>query len=141
MVSSIELEIVFKLILAAFLGGLIGYERQIHKKPAGLRTHTLICIGATLFTIVSISFVGASDPSRIASGIVTGIGFLAAGLIFRAEDHVRGLTTATELWVLAAIGIAIGIGFYYVAIVTTIIVLVILVPMKYFEEKTMKKKR
>lgn len=138
---SVELEIVFKLFLAALLGGLIGYERLIHRKPAGMRTHTLICIGATLFTIVSMYVGGNSDPSRIAAGIVTGIGFIAAGIMFKAEDHIKGLTTASELWVLAAIGIAIGIGFYFVAIAGTIIILVILVPLKYIEEKAYTKKK
>ncbi len=141
MVSHLEMEIILKLVLAAVLGGLIGFERQIHKKPAGLRTHTLVCIGAALFTIISTSSVDPSSVSRIAAGLVTGIGFLAAGLIFREEDKVRGLTTAAELWVLAAIGISVGIGFYYAAIVATIIVLIILVPLKHLEDQTLKRKK
>ena len=95
----------------------------------------LICIGATLFTIVSTQFVGASDTSRIAAGVVTGIGFLGAGTIFRSENRVRGLTTAADLWVLAAAGIAIGIGYYLAAVSAAVIVFAILYLKKIFGRK------
>ena len=121
-----ESEIFTRLIMAAFIGAIIGAERQIHKRPAGMRTHGLICVGATLFTIISGFY--DQDPARISAGIVTGIGFLAAGVVFRSEKHLQGITTAAEIWVLAAIGIAIGAGLYYAAIATAIIVLVLLVP-------------
>ena len=119
-------EILTRLVLAAVLGALIGVEREIRRKPAGLRTHALICMGAALFTVVSGNF--EADPARIASGIVTGIGFLAAGVIFRFENKVHGITTAAEIWALAAVGIAVGAGMYLAAVATTIIVLLLLVP-------------
>jgi putative Mg2+ transporter-C (MgtC) family protein len=136
----IEIEIVARLVLAAVLGMLIGFERELHHKPAGMRTHVMVCIGATLFTIVSTSIKGdLVDASRIASGVVIGIGFLGAGTIFKSASKVIGLTTAAELWVLAAIGLAIGIGLYTTAIVTTIIVLLILFPGKMMEAKLKKR--
>lgn len=133
-IGPVETEMVIKLIVSAVLGGLVGFEREIHRKPAGLRTHSLVCIGATLFTIMSVNIVGA-DPSRIAAGIVMGIGFLGAGMIFKSEDRVRGLTTAAELWVLAAIGLAVGLGFYFAALITTLIIIFILIPLKYMERE------
>ncbi|MCK5023360.1 MAG: MgtC/SapB family protein [Candidatus Aenigmarchaeota archaeon] len=135
MISPLEIEIVLKLLLAAGLGLVVGYEREVHRKPAGLRTHSLVCLGSTLFTIVSLSIVGSGvDVSRIAAGVVVGIGFLGAGMIFKSDDNVRGLTTAAELWVLAAIGLAIGIGYYFVAIVGAIIVLVVMIPLKHLSK-------
>jgi putative Mg2+ transporter-C (MgtC) family protein len=133
-IGPVEFEILIKLVVSAVLGGLVGLERGVHRKPAGMRTHSLVCIGSTLFTIMSVSVAGA-EPTRIAAGIVTGIGFLGAGMIFRSEDRVRGLTTAAELWVLAAIGLAIGLGFYFAALVTTIVVIFILIPLKYVEKE------
>lgn len=133
-IGMLEAEIVVKLILAAVIGGVVGFEREIKRKPAGMRTHSLVCLGAALFTIMSVSIAGA-EPARIAAGIVTGIGFLGAGMIFRAEERVRGLTTAAELWALAAIGVAIGLGLYFAALVTTAIMIFILIPMKYVEKE------
>lgn len=136
-------EIITRLVLAAILGALIGIEREVRRKPAGLRTHALICMGAALFTIVSGNF--EADPARIAAGIVTGIGFLAAGVIFRFENKVHGITTAAEIWALAAVGIAVGAGMYLAAVATTIIVLLLLVPglalEKDVEQLEKKKKR
>ncbi len=126
-------QLLLKLILALILGGLIGVDREIKGRPAGLRTHVLVCVGATLFTIISMSFIATSDPARIAAGIVTGIGFLGAGAIFRSKDHVQGLTTAADLWVIAAVGIAIGIGYYSAALAATILVLLVLLGGKSFE--------
>lgn len=126
---STEIEMILRLILAAVLGAGIGYQRERAKKPAGLRTHTLISLGAALFTIVSIfGFKGEGDPARVAAGVVTGVGFLGAGVIFRAlkGDTVVGLTTAASVWVVAAIGLAAGSGLYLVAVVVTIISIVIL---------------
>ncbi len=93
--------------------------------PAGLRTHILICLGSTLFTLISVSF-SEGDPTRIASGIVTGIGFLGAGAIFKSKNHVIGLTTAADIWVVSAIGLAIGLNFYSAAAITTLIAFIIL---------------
>lgn len=123
------LDMILKLILAVILGGVVGYERETHGRPAGFRTHILVCLGSTIFTIVSISFTGSgSDPSRIASQIVTGIGFLGAGTIIRQGSAVRGLTTAASLWTVAAIGVAVGSGgmLYYLAIIATAVVFVTL---------------
>lgn len=116
------LDMTIKLVLAVLLGGVIGFEREVHGRPAGLRTHILVCLGATTFTIVSISFAGSStDPSRIASQVVTGIGFLGAGTIIRQGSIIRGLTTAASLWTVAAIGVAVGVGglLFYLAIIGT----------------------
>lgn len=126
---SIELEIVLRLLLATALGAVIGYQRERADKPAGLRTHVLICVGSALFTVVSAyGFIDVADPTRIAAGIVTGIGFLGAGAIIRREGElVTGLTTAATIWVVAAIGLAAGAGLYIVSAVTTVIALIILI--------------
>ena len=92
-----ESEVILRLILAAVAGGIIGFERKTFHKPAGIRTHMLVSTGAALFTLVSTTAFTETDPSRIAAGIVTGIGFLGAGTIFRAKDTVKGLTTAASL--------------------------------------------
>jgi putative Mg2+ transporter-C (MgtC) family protein len=133
-IGALETEILIKLVVSTVLGLLIGFERAVHEKPAGMRTHSLVCVGSTLFTIISMSIMGG-EPSRIAAGIVTGIGFLGAGIIFRSESKMKGITTAAELWVLASIGLAVGIGFYFAALITTLIVIFILVPMKYVEKE------
>ncbi len=122
-----ELDLVLRLIMASSIGALIGYERERAAKPAGFRTLLLVCLGATLFTIASGSGFGPlSDPSRVAAGIVVGIGFLGAGTIIRGEEHVVGLTTAAAIWTVAAIGLAIGAGLYLIAWVTTGIVFFVL---------------
>jgi putative Mg2+ transporter-C (MgtC) family protein len=124
-----DLIMALRLLLAAVLGGIIGYQRERTGKPAGLRTHMLICIGATIFTLVSIyAFGDGVDPSRVAAGVVTGIGFIGAGaIIFRTSDgYIAGLTTAATVWVAAGIGVAVGSGLYVAAVVATAIVLIIL---------------
>ena len=125
---AIELEMVLRLLLAAALGAIIGYQRERAAKPAGLRTHILICIGAALFTIASLYGFGAvADPARVAAGIVAGIGFLGAGAIIRREGGiVEGLTTAATIWAVAAIGLAAGAGLYIAAAVTTAVVSIVL---------------
>ena len=122
-----ELEMVLRLLLAAALGAAIGYQRERAGKPAGLRTHILICIGAALFTVASIYGFGIdADPARLAAGIVAGIGFLGAGAIIRNREHVSGLTTAATIWAVAAIGLAAGAGLYIVSVATTAIVAIVL---------------
>jgi putative Mg2+ transporter-C (MgtC) family protein len=124
-----ELEIALRLLVAAVLGGAIGLQRERTGKPAGLRTHMLICVGATMFTLVSVyAFGGDADPSRVAAGVVTGIGFLGAGaIIFRTADgYIAGLTTAATIWVVAGIGVAVGSGLYLASVVCTVIVLIVL---------------
>ncbi len=115
-------EILKRLLVSAIIAAMIGWEREKERKPAGLRTHMLVCMGATLITLVSIDSIGGSDPARLAAGIVTGIGFLGAGTIFRDKDHVRGLTTAASVWVVSGIGIAVGTGYYFAAIIAAVII-------------------
>ena len=126
------IEMILRLLLAAALGAVIGYQRERAKKPAGLRTHILIALGSALFTVVSIfGFANGVDPSRVAAGVVAGVGFIGAGVIFRGMrgDMVVGLTTAASVWVAAAVGLAAGAGMYLVAvIVAAITVLVLFIP-------------
>lgn len=123
-------------LLAAFvLGGLMGLEREWQHRPAGLRTHILVCVASALFTIISAAAVnGNGDPSRIAAQVVTGIGFIGAGTIMRHGNVVRGLTTAASLWMVAAIGVACGVGWYPAAIFTTLIGIITLIVVDWFEE-------
>lgn len=116
-----ELEMTIKLLLAVFLGSLIGYEREIKRRPAGLRTHMLVSLGSSLFTILSLNAFPGSDPSRVAAGILIGIGFIGAGTVLQTKEKIIGLTTAASLWITASIGMAVGVGFYLLAIVATII--------------------
>jgi putative Mg2+ transporter-C (MgtC) family protein len=118
-----------RLLLSAALGAAIGFQREKVGKPAGLRTHMLISMGATIFTLVSVyAFNGGADPSRIAAGVVTGVGFLGAGAIFsRTQDgYIMGLTTAATIWVVAGIGVAVGTGLYIASVVATALTLVVL---------------
>jgi putative Mg2+ transporter-C (MgtC) family protein len=127
----LELEMVLRLLLAAALGAAVGYQRERAGKQAGLRTHVLIAVGAALFSLVSIyGFGSASDPARVAAGVVVGIGFLGAGVILHREGGiVAGLTTAATVWVVAGIGLAAGAGLYLVSAVTAALVLgVLLIP-------------
>jgi putative Mg2+ transporter-C (MgtC) family protein len=129
-----------RLAVAAVLGGAIGFERELREREAGLRTHMLVSLGSALFTIVSAygftEFLRSgeatvrADPTRIAAQIVTGIGFLGAGAIIRMGLSVRGLTTAASLWVVAAIGLAAGAGFWEAALITTGLVLLLLWPVR-----------
>lgn len=127
----IEFEMVVRLILAVGLGALIGYEREITHKPAGLRTHIFVCMGACLFTISSFYLIengtfGSFDSTRIAAGIVTGISFIGAGSIIASRGDIKGITTAASLWVIAAIGLMIGFGIYLLPIIATIITFIVL---------------
>jgi putative Mg2+ transporter-C (MgtC) family protein len=128
-------ESAIRLVLAMVLGGVIGWQRESADKPAGFRTHILVCVGAALYTLVSaVGFFGTgADPARVASNVVVGIGFLGAGTIWRTGVTVQGLTTAASLWTVAAIGVAAGIGYYVGAIFTTVIVVAVLTLFKVFE--------
>jgi putative Mg2+ transporter-C (MgtC) family protein len=129
-----ELEMVLRLLLAVALGGIVGWERQMAKKPAGLRTHLLVCIGAALFTLASIYGFEGGDPARVAAGIVAGIGFLGAGTIIRSGEGILvGLTTASSIWAVAAIGMVSGAGLYILAAVGTAVMLIALRIFKRFE--------
>ncbi len=140
-------EITLRIVVATILGGVIGMEREIRDQAAGFRTHILVCVGATLFTIASqYGFVGlvqgstiTLDPTRIAAQIVSGIGFLGAGAIIRYGVSVRGLTTAASLWVVAAIGLAVGAGFYSAALVVSLAVLVSLIVLRSLEYRWLHK--
>jgi len=144
-----DAHIVLRLAVAAGLGGAIGVERELREREAGIRTHLLVSLGSALFTIVSAyafhSFLtsGASvvraDPTRIAAQIVTGIGFLGAGAIIREGLSVRGLTTAATLWVVAAIGMACGAGWYWAALVTTLLTLFALWPLRILAYETIER--
>jgi putative Mg2+ transporter-C (MgtC) family protein len=125
MVGLVSIEQLIKIGLAIILGALVGAERKKERKPAGLRTYILVCLGSTLISIVSVDFFGG-DPARIAAGVVTGIGFLGAGAIIATKGAVRGLTTAAGLWVIAAVGLAVGAGAYLLATIVAIIMLLVL---------------
>jgi putative Mg2+ transporter-C (MgtC) family protein len=134
-----DLEIFIRLLLAVILSGLIGLERQIHRRTAGLRTHILVGLGSCLIMLTSLYIFAiyknevALDPARIAAGVITGIGFLGAGAIIRDREGIKGLTTAASLWVVAGIGLATGCGFYKAALFTTALALITLFFLRYVE--------
>jgi putative Mg2+ transporter-C (MgtC) family protein len=119
------------MLVSMACGTVLGWERQSDKKPAGLRTHALVCMGATLFVLTArhaVQLLGSHnfDPSRVIHGVATGIGFLGAGTILRHEEHVIGITTAATIWVVAAIGVAVGVEAYSLAGIATVLALVVL---------------
>ena len=122
--STINFEVIVTLLIAVGLGALVGFERELKHRPAGLRTHMLVSLGAAIFAIVSLSF--DVEPARIAAGVVAGIGFLGAGSIIAHKGHVRGITSAATLWVVAAIGLTAGLGEYVIAIISAVFVFAIL---------------
>ncbi|PYR84565.1 MAG: hypothetical protein DMG19_16535 [Acidobacteria bacterium] len=126
-----------RLLLAAVLGGLIGIEREIRDKPAGLRTNILICVGSALFMSLSaqIAHLLGGDPTRIAAQIISGIGFLGAGAVLHSHGFVLGLTTAATIWVVAGVGMALGSGMYLVAVFATAMSLVTLYFLSFIEDK------
>ena len=126
--TTLQVELVARLALGLVLGAMIGFERELHRQPAGFRTHSLVAVGAALFTIISAyGFTGvAVDPTRIAAQIVSGIGFIGAGTILQHRGNVRGLTTAASLWSVAAIGMAAGAGMIVIAVIGTALILIVL---------------
>jgi putative Mg2+ transporter-C (MgtC) family protein len=124
----IELEMTLRILLAAALGSIIGYQRERAGKQAGLRTLILVCVGAALFTVASSQgFSTLADPARVAAGIVIGVGFLGAGAILHREGGiVEGLTTAATIWVVAGIGLAAGVGMYIISVVASVLILLVL---------------
>ena len=112
------------MLVAILIGGLIGAEREFHDKAAGFRTITFICLGSTLFTILSLELGGVRDPVRIAASIVTGIGFIGAGVILRDGGRIVGLTTASTIWIAAALGMGIGSGYFLLAGIATGLILI-----------------
>ncbi|MFO7952439.1 MAG: MgtC/SapB family protein [Bacillota bacterium] len=142
------LEVILRLFLAVVLGGLIGFERESYNRPAGLRTHILVCSGSTLIMMISAygftELVGegmVADPGRVAAGVVTGIGFIGAGTILQQRGSIRGLTTAATIWIVSGVGLAVGIGFYLGAVVTTVFVLGSLLTLRRFENKYFSRRR
>jgi putative Mg2+ transporter-C (MgtC) family protein len=130
---ALQIDLALRLLFAAVLGAVIGFEREIHEHPAGMRTHLLVSLGSAAFTVISIYGFGSpdvADPSRVAAQIVTGIGFLGAGAIIKYGTSVRGLTTAASLWAAAAVGMAVGAGWWIVGIVVTAIVVLSLWPLR-----------
>lgn len=133
-------EIGLRLILAVLLGGLIGIEREAAHKPAGLRTNILVCLGTTVFILISLKAFEDNpkspvDITRIAAGIITGIGFLGAGTILRTGRNVQGLTSAATIWFVCGIGMATGMGYYALAIVSALLGFIILKLLAVLEEK------
>jgi len=138
------LEITLKLILAVALGGIIGFERESSQKPAGFRTNILICVGATMMMVLSgLIFQGKegseSNLSRIAAGVIAGIGFIGAGTIIQARGIVVGLTTAATLWTVAGLGLVIGAGYYWIAIIFAGIIILTLVIFRKLEDQYLKR--
>jgi putative Mg2+ transporter-C (MgtC) family protein len=144
LLSSIDSEIIIRIVISTSLGFVIGLERELTNKSAGLRTHMLVCLGSTVFTILSLyGFVDQSipqnitrmqnDPSRIAAQILTGIGFIGGGAVLHHGCSVSGLTTAASLWIVASIGMAVGVGAYNVALVATILAFCVLVFIRVLE--------
>ncbi len=134
----LQIELALRLTAGLVLGAIIGFERELHRQPAGFRTHSLVALGAALFTIVSAyGFSGPLvDPTRIAAQIVSGIGFIGAGTILQHRGNIRGLTTAASLWSVAAIGTAAGAGLVVMAIIGTILILVVLALLDRVEDVT-----
>ena len=141
MIDNSIYEMILKIFLTVLLSGIIGGERELRQRAAGLRTHVLVAVGSALIVLTSISIseefknVYMTDPTRIISNIVTGIGFLCAGTIIRGGAQIRGLTTAATVWIVSAIGMAVGAGCYTLSIVVTIVVFIVLVGLRSVEKK------
>ena len=130
LVPILRADLLLQLVLATVLGGMVGLERELKGKPAGLRTNVLICLGATTFTHLSLQVsVSHGDPGRIAAQVLTGVGFIGAGTILHTRGSVTGLTSAATIWVVSAIGMALGMGLYYEAVGTTALVMAVLLGM------------
>ena len=131
---------VVAMLVSLALGTVVGWERQVGRKPAGLRTHTLVCMGSTLFVLLTVHAArdyggGTVDPTRIIHGVVTGVGFLGAGSIMRQEGFVHGLTTAASIWMVAAIGVAVGVHAWTLAITGTVLTLIVLEVYRWIEKR------
>jgi putative Mg2+ transporter-C (MgtC) family protein len=134
MIENIFTDDVIKLLIALLIGAIIGAEREYRSKAAGFRTVILVTVGSCLFTIISLMLGDGNNQGRIAANIVTGIGFLGAGAIYRDKISIRGLTTATTIWISAALGMAIGCGQFHLAFTVTTIVMVILLSFSWFQK-------
>lgn len=137
--EQIDIHSIIPLLAAVLLGGIVGLEREIHHKPAGLRTNILICLGAAGFMVIAGRIYASPDAiSRITSGIVTGVGFIGAGVVLRDRDNIYGVTTAATIWVVTSIGIACGMKLYMVAIAITILSLLVLSALSPLDRKIQK---
>lgn len=148
-----EYETLVRIIMAVVIGGIIGYEREYKNRPAGFRTHILVCLGACIVSLIqsysfyesisiiegnpSLSNVIKVDMGRLGAQVITGVGFLGAGTILRDKGEIKGLTTAASLWVVAIVGLGVGMGYYFLTISATLIVVIVLVSLKKFERKYM----
>ncbi len=128
-----DYEMLVRFLLAALWGGIVGCEREYRSKSAGFRTMIMISIGSCFFTMMSVRIGGVNNSDRIASNILTGIGFLGAGVIFRGENRVNGITTAATIWAVAAIGMGIGAGYYFAAAMASLLIVVVLAVLPYLE--------
>ena len=131
---------VIRLAVSILVGGLIGIEREFEHKPAGLRTIILVCLGSTVFMLIGIE-LGGAELARITAGVITGIGFLGAGAIIRAQGEVYGMTTAATIWLASGLGLAIGAGYYFLATLATLSVLIVLRILGFIERKLPKRKK
>ncbi len=144
-------EIVLRLLLSIFIGGIIGYEREYTNSPAGFRTHILVSVGATIISLIQVQMVGESitlignnptlanaikiDMGRLGAQVISGIGFLGAGSILHSKGSIKGLTTAASIWVVGCVGLAIGLGYYAISVLGCICLVLVLVSLKKFEQK------
>ena len=133
--NNMELIVLFRITLAVALGFVLGIERELYKRPAGLRTHLLVCVASCLVMLVSMYGFESGDPARLASQVVSGIGFLGAGAILRGGKDVKGITTAATIWMSAMLGLACGNGFYFGAILVSVCSIVILTILRRLETK------
>jgi len=136
-----ELVQVFRVILAILLGAVIGFEREKYGRPAGLRTHMIVCVASALAMLVSIYGFDSGDPARLAAQVISGIGFIGAGTIIRGDKDITGITTASTIFICAIIGLSCGSGYYFGAIITTILALVILSCFTSIEVKLSKRRK
>ena len=132
--------IVMRLVLAMLLSGLIGFEREVRQRSAGLRTHILVALGSCLIMLTSLHIfdiyknIATLDPARIAAGVITGVGFLGAGAIIRSGETVKGLTTAATVWLAAGIGLGIGCGFYFASFIAAVLAIAVLYFLRHLEK-------
>lgn len=139
--------IVLRMLLAVLLGGVIGFEREYLARPAGMRTHVLVALAASTFAIVTLELlarakaegVTSTDPIRVIEAVTAGVAFLAAGTIIQSRGKVQGLTTGASLWLAGAIGVACGIGFYFIAVLATVFAFAVLTTLRWVEERMPKK--
>ena len=125
---------IYQLLLALLIGAIIGTEREYRSKSAGLRTMIMVSLASCLFTMLSLR-IGVENPDRLAANILTGLGFLGAGVIFKDDNRISGITTATTIWMVAALGMAVGAGYFFLSLLGTVLVLIVLIFLVYIQDK------